>query len=89
MSDGSVVLTLVDRAKTHGHYEEQAKTAQAIKETMRMAPNWLGLDADQRESLDLIATKLSRILHGDPDVADHWHDLGGYPLLIEQRLKGG
>jgi hypothetical protein len=41
---------------------------------------------DQREALDMIAHKIGRILNGDPNYADSWHDLEGYARLVEQRL---
>lgn len=74
--------TLGERAKTHGDYKQQACTAQAIKRAMRSAPNWPSLQPCMQESLELIATKVSRILHGDPYHEDSWHDIAGYAKLI-------
>jgi len=39
------------------------------------------------ESLDLICTKLSRIVTGDCNHQDHWLDIAGYATLISDRLK--
>lgn len=39
----------------------------------------------QRESIDLIATKLARICCGDPNHRDHWDDIAGYATLVSQR----
>ena len=48
--------------------------------------NWAKLDPDQREALEMIAHKMARILNGDQDHLDSWHDIQGYARLVEQRL---
>lgn len=39
------------------------------------------MTATQMEALDLMATKQSRIVSGDPTFADHWDDIAGYARL--------
>lgn len=46
------------------------------------------LDPDQREALEMIAHKIARILNGDPNYADSWHDVAGYATLVADRLQG-
>ena len=46
------------------------------------------LSPDQREALEMIAHKIARILNGDPDYADSWHDIAGYAQLVADRLNG-
>ena len=70
-----------ERATTHGDYSANASTAQAIKQTLRNSPGWHDLSPRQRESLDLIATKISRIVSGNPNEPDHWNDISGYAEL--------
>ena len=41
-----------------------------------------------RESLEMLAHKVARILNGNPDYVDSWHDVSGYATLVEKRLKG-
>jgi hypothetical protein len=41
----------------------------------------------QRESLDMIATKIARIVCGDPDELDSWVDIGGYAELVIKDIK--
>jgi hypothetical protein len=53
---------------------------------MQDSDGWQRLEADQQESLHMIANKISRILNGDPDYIDSWHDIVGYAQLIEDRL---
>lgn len=69
------------REKTHGDFRIVADIAQNLKRVMRLGPNYGGMDNRQLESLDLIATKLARILAGDPMELDHWLDLAGYSNL--------
>lgn len=75
------------RGTTHGPYTHTAAVAQAIKETMRASPNWINLPSDMKESLDLNATKVARILVGDFSEIDHWADIAGYATLISKRLR--
>jgi hypothetical protein len=35
----------------------------------------------------MIAHMLGRILNGDPDYADSWHDIAGYAQLVADRLN--
>ena len=78
----SVEDTLVERNKTHGDYDAQADGAQRIKFVMRTFPNWESLTPPQKESLELIATKISRIGHGDYNHVDSWKDISGYAELV-------
>jgi hypothetical protein len=77
---------LNDRTKTHGDYYNNAATAQALKEVMRRGVNWTSLNDRQRETLEMVATKIGRILSGNPHEIDHWKDIAGYATLIEQWL---
>jgi hypothetical protein len=47
------------------------------------------MTASQREALEMIAHKISRILAGDPHFADHWTDISGYARLVERQLLDG
>ena len=53
---------------------------------MGTAPNWPHLADDQRECLEMLAHKIGRILNGDPDYPDSWHDMVGYAKLVADRL---
>jgi hypothetical protein len=75
--------TLAQRQLTHGNFPEQAETAQRLKAVFIASPNWSRLSAPQRESLELVATKIARILHGNPDEPDHWKDIAGYATLAQ------
>lgn len=80
--------TLKERgAKYGGSFIDQAAIAQSLKEIAYKAPNRSRMMVDQREAIDMIMTKLSRILYGDPNEVDSWHDIQGYARLIEKRLE--
>jgi hypothetical protein len=81
---------LNERGNTYGSFETVAGTAQDIKSLIHTAliGNPTVLDADQVEALDMIATKIARILNGNPDHVDSWIDIAGYATLVADRLKG-
>lgn len=75
------------RGETHGDYDEVAIMAQQLKKLYRASAGWIAMTPAQQESFDLIATKQARILAGKADHAEHWHDIGGYAKLAEDRCK--
>lgn len=79
--------TLEERGKKYGgSFLEQSQIAQNLKSVLKNSPNWTRMRVDQREALEMIATKISRILYGDPNYIDSWHDISGYATLIERTL---
>lgn len=82
----SVQETLDERQSTHGDFADHARVTQMLKTVIQNQPGWKNLNAMQRESLDMIAHKIGRIMAGNPNHADHWHDIQGYAKLIEDRL---
>lgn len=78
---------LVRREKTHGDYGTNAAVSQAIKAAVHGSPRWAKMTAAQRESLDLIATKIGRICSGDPNEKDHWLDISGYAELAVKSIR--
>lgn len=78
----SDVMQVIDqRQHTHGEFTVQGTWAQELKHLMRDTPNFSSLPGHQQEALEMIATKISRILHGDTAHVDTWADIGGYALL--------
>ena len=90
MLDQSVTATLTERGKRYGAFTGHAEIAQQLKAVMRSyeAKRGCDLSPDQREALEMIAHKIARILNGDPDYADSWHDIAGYAQLVADRLNG-
>ena len=70
-----------ERRQTHGDFVDDARIAQAIKYQLRQGVNWEDLSLVHREALDNIATKIARILAGDPNNLDVWTDVIGYATL--------
>lgn len=77
---------LVERGKQHGDFADHARVTQAIKRAMRNSPNWDKLSDMQKESLEMNAHKVGRILSGDPNFIDHWLDIEGYMRICRERL---
>ena len=71
--------------REHG-YRELALIAQNLKSAMKHSPNWNKLPADMRESLEMVASKIARILNGDYNYLDSWADCIGYLQLVAERL---
>lgn len=81
----SVQNTLKSRQKTHGSFEDHAACSQKLKAVMRESKNWNSLTPSQKEALEMNAHKVARILSGDPNAPDHWHDIQGYAALVEKQ----
>jgi hypothetical protein len=82
-----IEATLAERGTRYGDYAEHARITQNIKRAMQDSPNWDALADDQREALEMVAHKAGRILNGDPDYHDSWHDIIGYTKLVADRLE--
>ena len=76
-----------ERHKTHGEYNDTARIAQALKSTMRECSSYSNLSPDKQESLDMIASKIARILSGNAETPDHFDDIAGYAMLAKVRIK--
>lgn len=83
----NVESTLAERGARYGEFPAHASIAQSLKRVMRFSPKWESLNDDQQEALEMVAHKIGRILNGDPNYADSWHDIAGYVTLVEQRLN--
>lgn len=79
--------TLAERGSRYGEFKDHAVIAQDIQDAMRKPAGWTALAPDQKQALTVIADKIARMLNGDPDYLDNWHDIIGYATLVEKRLK--
>lgn len=82
------------RGSVYGPFLHNALVAQAIKAAIRGIPDpdnegmsWENLPLDVRESLDLIALKMSRIVTGSAEYLDNWDDIGGYAKIVADRIR--
>ncbi len=80
--------TLAERGNRYGDFAGHANITQRIKFIMQNTQNWSRLKEDQKESLEMVAHKIGRILNGDPDYDDSWVDIAGYVTLVANRLQG-
>jgi hypothetical protein len=78
--------TLAERGNRYGSFTGHAAVTQRLKTTMVGSDKWHLLAPDQKEALEMIAHKIGRILNGDPNYHDSWHDIVGYAKLVADRL---
>lgn len=79
---------LAERGSRYGAFKDNADVSQNVKCAIRRGMNYNRLAVDQLEAIDQIASKLSRIVTGDPDYADNWDDIAGFATLVANRLRG-
>lgn len=98
----TVDATLSERGDRYGDFTGHAKICQDLMDVMREAvaypsddkipapPGYawdVKLSDVQRQALTVIADKIARILNGDPNYKDNWHDIQGYAKLAEDRCS--
>jgi len=76
---------LKERGKVYGDFNGHAFVSQRLKEILLL--NRPKFTAQQREALEMIAHKLARIVNGDPNCVDSWHDIAGYAELVVRILE--
>jgi hypothetical protein len=79
--------TLSERGGRYGKYKDHAYITQNIKRAMMDSKNWGTLSDDKRESLEMIAHKIGRILNGDPEYIENFRDISGYAELVRKTLQ--
>jgi hypothetical protein len=78
---------LTERGSRYGEFPEVSMVAQNIKAAMRHSRNWRHMPADMKESLEMVANKMGRILTGDFEYADNVIDIIGYMQLVLNRME--
>lgn len=87
-TQSAMSTTLEQRGQRYGKFNSHAAITQQLKYEMRSTAGWKRLSNSQMEALEMIAHKIGRILNGDPNYADSWHDIAGYAALIDKELIG-
>jgi len=84
-----IQATLDERGTRYGEFMGHAEITMELKNTISLyvIARHKTLEADQLEALDMICHKIGRIINGDPDYADSWHDIAGYAQLVANRLN--
>lgn len=90
MKTWDVDQTIDERGSRYGKFVNQAELAQKLKDAcvVHAMKHEREMEADQWEAIEMILHKIARIINGDPNYADSWHDIGGYAKLVEDRLNG-
>ena len=88
--EATVENTLNQRGDRYGPFVGHAAVTQELKNVVYkgLAERGKKLAPDQLEALDMICHKIGRIVNGDLDYADSWHDIAGYATLVDKRLTG-
>jgi len=84
----NVTEVLAERQGTHGSFRENARCSQQLKQIVLEHGEPL-LNAVQREAMDNICQKISRIITGNPNRVDSWVDIAGYATLAARDIENG
>ncbi len=82
-----IARTLKERGDRYGTFASHAIISRGLQRVMTDSANWANLSSDKQEALSMIMHKVGRILNGDPEYKDSWHDIIGYAKLIEDTLE--
>ena len=85
---GGVDATLTERQSTYGCFEDVAFVTENIMSILaKVRVNGLDdLPNTHRMALYMIASKMARIVNGDFNSIDGWHDIAGYATLVERLI---
>ena len=85
----TIEATLAERQSTYGNFEDVAFVTENIMSVLSKArTNGLSdLPHTHRMALYMIASKMARIVNGDFNHLDSWHDISGYAKLVEDLIK--
>lgn len=82
---------LKERGNRYGTFEGNATLSQDFKSLFKNHRRLIGkqdLPSVQKEAVDMILHKLSRIANGDATYVDNWVDIAGYAQLVVSTLTG-
>ena len=78
--------TLNQRQSQYGSFEDVAMITEQMVDVMRKG-YYENLAYNQKMALYMICSKMARIVNGDPNHKDSWHDIAGYATLIDNELE--
>lgn len=89
LEQDSVRTTLDERGETYGSFADVANVSQTLQDVLIKAchDNDNTISFVQAEALQMIAAKLARIVVGDANHADSWHDIAGYATLARDDIE--
>lgn len=77
--------TLKERKSQYGCFEDVAFVTQGFIEIMSKC-KYKEMPQPHQMALYMIASKMARLVNGDCNHKDSWHDIGGYAKLIEDLI---
>jgi len=77
--------TLSQRQEQYGSFEDVAMITEQMVDVMRKG-YYENLAYNQKMALYMICSKMARIVNGNPNHKDSWHDIAGYATLIDNEL---
>ena len=83
----TIDATLAERQSTYGCFEDVAFVTENIINVLKKC-NYNEMPHTHRMAMYMIASKMARLVNGDCNHLDSWHDIGGYAKLIENLIKG-
>ena len=69
----------------HGCFDDVARTSGTIRTAVFAGKSHLSFA--MQEAVMMIANKLARVAHGNPNNPDHWADIAGYATLVAEQLE--
>lgn len=83
----SIKNTLEQRGKRYGEFKDVAQLSNDLMRLLQATPNYNeSLSDSQHFALVMITNKIARLVNGDANYIDNWHDIAGYATLVEQEL---
>lgn len=79
--------TLAERQSQYGCFEDVAFVTENIISIMKKC-NFDNMPHPHKMAMYMIASKMARIVNGDFNHKDSWHDIQGYAKLIENLIGG-
>lgn len=85
-SNPTIKETLNQRQEQYGSFEDVAMITEQMVDVMRKG-YYENLAYNQKMALYMICSKMARIVNGNPNHKDSWHDIAGYATLIDNELE--
>lgn len=85
-SNPTIKETLNQRQSQYGSFEDVAMITEQMVDIMRKG-YYENLAYNQKMALYMICSKMARIVNGDSNFIESWHDIAGYATLMENELR--
>jgi hypothetical protein len=88
MEPSDVDQILGERGNRYGTFESNARTCQLLKNVLHSQEGWYRLSYVQREAVEMMMHKISRLVNGDATYLDTVVDIAGYNQLMLEHMRG-